>query len=93
MWAFPAGTVIPARSYLLVWADKDTGSSGALHASFKLSTDGETLLLVDSDARGNAILDRVSFGAHSDDVALGRYPDGTGAFRQIRATPGRANEP
>ena len=75
-WQIPAGTVIPANGYLMVWAD-DESTEGALHATFKLSTNGETLLL--SSPLLQAI-DEVTFGLQTTDAAYARVPNGTGAF-------------
>jgi hypothetical protein len=90
-WRIPAGTVIPAGGYLLIWADGETAAAPGLHASFKLSAEGETVMLLDTDGRGNLVLDEVRFGPQEKDEALGRSPDGSGAFAPVRATPGRAN--
>jgi hypothetical protein len=49
-------------------------------------------MLIDADARGNAMLDSVIFGKQRDDVAFGRMPDGKGAFRALQATPGGKNK-
>ncbi len=67
-WRFPRETTIVAGGYLVIWADEDGRDRPGFHASFKLSRSGETLLLVDRDDRGNAILDRVEFGEQQDDV-------------------------
>lgn len=51
-WQFPAGTIVPASGYLLVYADQlpvadpALDESGRLHANFKLGVDGEYLALV-----------------------------------------------
>ena len=60
-WAFPENTTIPAHGYLLVWLDEDGKADGGLHANFKLSRNGETVMLVDTDIRGNQVLDAVTF--------------------------------
>ena len=51
----PDLTAIPAGGYVLVWADGDTDDAG-LHASFKLSSDGEEIALFDTD--GVTLIDR-----------------------------------
>lgn len=76
-WQFPKNTSIPAKDYVIVWADED-GSQGPLHASFKLSQSGEAVYL--SNPSGEWV-DQVSFGAQLDDMGFARYPNGTGAFR------------
>ncbi len=91
-WAFPANTTIPAGGYLIVWADGDDTDEPGLHANFKLSKKGETVMLVDTDERGNQVLDWVKFGKQKKDTAIGRYPDGTGDFKPLTMTPGKKNE-
>ena len=93
-WAFPENTMIPANGYLLVWLDEDHDDENAtegLHANFKLSKGGETVMLVDTDARGNQVLDSITFEEQETDVAFGRWPNGTGGFQAIVATPGAEN--
>ena len=80
-WAFPEGTVLVPGTHLIVWADED--DEDGLHAGFKLSRSGEGIYLVDTDERGNAILDAVLFGEQQTDVSYGRLPDGTGPFQSI----------
>lgn len=90
-WKFPQGTTISPRGYLVVWADEDGGDGGGLHANFKLSGEGEQLLLVDTDSRGNQVLDSVEYGYQLEDIAYGRIPDGSGDFRSLYVSPGRSN--
>lgn len=93
-WEFPENTEIPANGYLIVWLDEDHDDENAtegLHANFKLSKDGETVILVGTDAHGNRVLDSVTFEAQETDVAYGRLPDGTGEFQIVQATPGAPN--
>ena len=91
-WQFPAGTTIAAGGYLLIWADNDEGDSPGLHTNFKLSADGESVVLSDTDANGNALIDAVDFPALGRDVSYGRTPEGSGSFRiRPAATPGAAN--
>ena len=93
-WEFPENTEIPANGYLIVWLDEDHDDENAtegLHANFKLSKSGETVILVGTDAHGNRVLDSVTFEEQETDVALGRLPDGTGDFQVVQATPGAQN--
>ena len=90
-WAFPADTAIPAHGYLLVWLDEDGKAEAGLHANFKLSRNGETIMLVDTDTRGNQVLDAVAFEKQEKDVALGRWPNGSGNLKQVQTTPGKEN--
>ncbi len=89
-WQFPDGIEIAANGYLIVWCDEDHDDEAAtegLHSNFKLSKSGETVLLVDTDANGNTVLDSVVFGEQGTDVAYGRFPNGTGDFQIVRPTP------
>jgi hypothetical protein len=88
-WMIPNGTTIPPGGFLLVWADEDNGEG--LHANFKLSGGGEQVLLIDTDARGNRVLDFVEFGFQREDISYGRWPDGSGNFQSLYQSPGRSN--
>jgi len=86
-WPLP-DTIIGAGGYLLIWADNET-VEGPLHAGFKLGASGEQIALVDSTLR---VVDSLTFGAQSTDVAFGRYPDGADSLRSLTVpTPGEAN--
>jgi len=88
-WQFPAGTVIEAYSYLLVWADGDSGQD-ALHADFKLNANGETVALLASD--GETVLDSITFGKQIEDVSYGRLPDGSASWSYMTtSSAGEAN--
>ena len=92
-WEFPENTTIPAHGYLLVWLDEDGNAESGLHANFKLSRNGETVMLVDADTRNNQVLDRVAFEKQEKDIALGRWPNGSGALQSLQTTPGKENVP
>jgi hypothetical protein len=75
-WPIPAGTRIPARGFLLVWADNDTNqntNSTDLHANFKLDKTGDTIGLF---APNGSLVDAATFAAQTNDVSEGRWPDG-----------------
>ena len=91
-WEFPENTEISANGYIIVWLDENgEDAPDGLHANFKLSKGGETVILVDTDANGNTVLDSITFGEQEDDVAFGRLPNGTGDFQVVVATPGSPN--
>ena len=93
-WQFPDGTEIAANGYLIVWCDEDHDDEEAtegLHSNFKLSKSGEAVLLVDTDANGNTVLDSIVFDEQETDVSYGRIPNGTGDFQVVAATPGAEN--
>ncbi|USN98299.1 MAG: CotH kinase family protein [Phycisphaeraceae bacterium] len=74
-WPIPAGTIIAAGGYLLIWADNDP-ADGPLHATFGLSTGGETVALFHNDANGVVLIDSLTFPALAPDESFGRFPDG-----------------
>ncbi len=87
-WRIPEGTLIPAWSFLLVWADEDE-TDGPLHANFKLDKEGEEIGLFDRDG---ARIDSVVFGPQSTDVSTGRTPDGGATWITFDPpTPGESN--
>jgi len=75
-WQLPTGTSISANGYLIVWADKDTTQSG-LHSNFKLSSLGETVLLLKPD---HTIIDKVEYPGQTLQLSYSRRPNGTGSF-------------
>jgi hypothetical protein len=75
-WHLPGGTVLEPNAYMIVWADEDA-SQGAMHANFKLSASGESVLLYDPDT---ALADQVDFDAQESDMGYARVPNGTGPF-------------
>jgi len=81
LWVFP-DVSIPANGYLIVWADKDEQQDG-LHADFKLSASGETILLSSPDL---TVMDEITFGEQSPDLSMARIPNGTGEFTQMTPT-------
>jgi len=85
----PAGTVIPAGGYLVLWADRDWEGG---HLNFKLSGAGEYVGLFDSQAGYYAPIDAVYFPPQTPDVSWGRFPDGDGGWHAMTTpTPGGPN--
>ncbi len=88
-WQFPAGASIAAGGFLVIWAD-DESEQGDNHASFKLSSGGETVALYDTD--GTTLVDSIEFGEQATDVSYGRSPDGSETLSVLATpTPGTAN--
>ncbi|MHC4727062.1 MAG: CotH kinase family protein, partial [Planctomycetota bacterium] len=82
-------TTLGAGGYLVIWADGDTSSDG-LHANFKLSADGEEIILFGSD--GSTLIDNVAFPEQAGDISFGRHPDGDETFRFLSSpTPAAEN--
>jgi len=85
----PAGYIIPPHGFLLVWADKKTPTgSGDLHVNFKLSKSGTSIGLYWTNA---SLVDYVTFGAQTDDISMGRYPDGSGNICTLPVATPRTN--
>lgn len=87
----PTLSFIGGRGYVQMFAS-DLDKLDADHLDFKLGADGETLTLYDTD--GRTVLNQVTFGAQTDDIAQGRAPDGSdnlAFFPAGTATPGEAN--
>lgn len=90
----PSGTVIPAHGYQLVWADKqsaaNTAGQGDLHVNFALDKKNGGVIALYSPSL--ALVDQVSFGKQTNNVSMGRFPDGSDFIRfLVRPTPRAAN--
>ena len=93
-WQIPSGnaslTTVPAGGFLLLWADDDT-DQGEHHLGFKLSANGEQIILFQPD--GSTIIDEVTFGPQNTNTSSGRAPDGSATIEIfINATPGISND-
>lgn len=80
-WKFPVGTTLAKNGYLIVWADADTLQVG-LHANYKLSSLGETVVLVSPD---KVVINEVKYPVANALQSYGRIPNGTGNF--VLTTP------
>ena len=90
-WQFPEGITIPAKGFLLVWADDD-GLQGPLHTNFNLARGGEDIGLFDSEQNNHQPIHTVTYGPQMVDVSSGLLPDGAGDVLFLEeATPGRSN--
>ena len=89
---FPAGTVIPAESYLLVFMDNDTNFPG-IHTTFTVSGTNVTFTLAGNGDRiqlyknHDFLVDSNRFGFQIENLSIGRIPDGSGPFTLTLATP------
>ncbi len=88
----PGGFWIAARGHLLAWADNEEGQTSvpdALHVGFRLSKDGETIVLTAPDGTR---VDQVTFGPQRTDRSEGRsYGVGFGTHEMTPPTPGGEN--
>ncbi len=79
-FVFPTNSIILPKSFLTVWADEDSTTKQYIHVNFKLSSNGEQLMLSTADG---ITLDSITFGEQTADVSLGRCADGVGMFKSL----------
>ena len=70
------GLTIAAHGYLVLWADDDI-EQGNAHLGFKLAAAAEAFALFDP---GQRLVDTMSWTNAANDIAIARFPDGTGDF-------------
>ena len=87
-------TTVAAGGFIVIWADKDQDSQGILHtADIKLAADGEEIGLIFISGTDTVFVDSLIFGAQTDDISYGRYPDGSANWEFFSTpTPGAANQ-
>jgi hypothetical protein len=84
-FVFPAGTMIAAGGYLVVWCDSTTNTTPGLHTGFALGRNGETIQLYNA---ATSRVDAVTYGLQVADYSFGRI----GAAWQLTVpTPNAAN--
>lgn len=88
--AITQSVVISPGGFLVLWADAEP-EQGPTHLPFRLSGDGETLLLVAAD--GVTVIDSYIFEPQEAGVSEGRLPDGGPTWVKFPSspTPGRSN--
>ncbi len=81
-------TIIPPHGHLLLWAD-DMLEGGSLHLNFKLSKDGEIVVLSNPE---KDLIDRVAFKRQGRDISYGRnISDNKECLYYTEPTPGKLN--
>ncbi len=86
-WRLPA-VMLNAGSFILIWADGNT-TAGNMHASFKLSKEGEEIGIYSAEM---LVVDTLTFGLQRENVSTGRKSDGADEIIFLAtATPGRSN--
>lgn len=94
-WSFPADTVIPPRSFLLVWADGEPAESkpGELHTSFRLAPGTGRVALTRHQAGESGVLDHLVYAGIEGTASYGCVVDGDALDRALLAepTPGDSN--
>lgn len=87
-WKFPQGTIIQANGYLIVWADEDSTHVSGLHTNYKLSADGENVVLLTPKQE---VINIVEYPATLIEQSYARKPNGTGDFEWSVPTYNKAN--
>lgn len=90
LWVFPEGSIIGAKSFLIIWADNEP-EQGTYHTNFKLSGSGEEIGLISND--GSTIIDFIQYSESIQDFSIGRIPDGSDTWDMTMSspTPGEEN--
>ncbi|NQV30737.1 MAG: lamin tail domain-containing protein [Candidatus Marinimicrobia bacterium] len=93
-WQIPANdamsTTIDAGGFLILWCDKQP-EQGTLHVDIKLSNEGESIILWESDA--TTLVDSLSFGPINAGISMGRLLDGGNTWGTFSTpTPGASNQ-
>ncbi len=89
-WAFPEGAKISKDGYVLIYCtgeELSPGKGSVFYANFKLSADGDQVLLTSADGETMAELE---FPAQWGNISYGRDQGGAYGYFET-ATPGKAN--
>jgi hypothetical protein len=89
-WSFPAGSIAPARGYLLIYADADAPASST-NTGFGLNANGGSVYLFNRAPKTNEIIDHIDYGLQTPDLAIGRVPAGSANWVLTAPTPGAIN--
>ncbi len=81
----PAGTIIPANGYLVIWCDATTNVTPGLHAGFALDRQGDHVFLYNAQTQR---VDAVGFGAQLANYTIGKVG---GEWALTSPTPSAAN--
>lgn len=88
-WKFPSGTVIGKNGFMIVWADGDSTHVSGLHTNYKLSADGENVVLL---SPSQEVIDLVEVPATLLEQSYARVPNGTGKFKWSVPTFNKSND-
>jgi len=89
-WVFPAGSIVPARGYLVIYADADLPVSST-NTGFGLKANGGEIYLFNKTPATNEIIDRIAYGIQVPDLSIGRVPAGGTNIVLTLPTPGATN--
>lgn len=88
-WKIPAGITIKANNYLIIWADEDSTHVSGLHTNYKLSADGENIVLL---SPSQEVINMVEYPATVLEQSYARKPNGTGDFVWSVPTFNKSND-
>jgi hypothetical protein len=89
-WVFPAGSILPALSYMKVRFDGGLPSS-TTNTGFGLSANGGSVFLFNRIADGGGLLNSISYGLQAADFSIGRVPNGSANWVLTTPTGGGPN--
>ncbi len=86
-YKIPDGVIIPAKGYLLIWADDKNITKNEIHTNFKLSSSGEDAVLFDPSGD---VVDYLKYREQEADISYGE--DERGEFAYLPPTPKDPNK-
>ncbi len=85
-------TTVQSGKWISFWADGKP-ELGANHLDFSLSGAGESVVLSQIDADGIiSTIDQVTFGAQTENISYGRYPETNDNWEEMSPTYGAKNQ-
>jgi VCBS repeat-containing protein len=89
-FVFAPGTSLAAGAYMVLYADAEVATPG-VHLGFGLNADGDQVLLYDSPANGQTVLDSITFGLQAPNLSIGRTGGLLNTWALCTPTIGAAN--
>ncbi len=88
-WTFPAGTIIPADGFLVVFADNQPGNTtpGEWHTNFRPNPTNGVIALVRPQLGQPAVVDYIDYQVATPDQSFGRDPRDFPVGVKVYATP------
>ncbi len=89
-YVFPAGTILAAGGYLLVYADSNNTAPG-LHTGFSLDAEGDQVRLYENTTAGGGLIDAIQFGFQIPNHSISRTGPAANIWTLTVPTPGAIN--
>ncbi len=84
----PAKTTIPAKGYLVFWADADSSDQGPLHTNFELAKDKEQTISLSRKVNGTiTVIDSIRYKPHTDGESYSRFSYSSNGSWAITSRP------